>query len=477
MNGYQTRIIEQAHQCGGVTATWRRRGYLFDGATNYLPGSTPRLNAHQIVGEVIDLSKLAFYDYSEFIRIEHEGEVFRVFTNADALRDEMLRIAPEDRAVVEEFIDGVKRWGTFDLPMARAPETLGALGLLIFLARNMRLYLFRRKWGSISIREFAHRFENRSMREMFQQIFPHHEHFAVMAPMAPLGWMNRKAAGYPMGGSLRITELMEERYRSLGGELELDKAVDKILVHDGAAAGVTCADGSSYPADLVVSAADLHETLFELLGRRYVSRSFIEKFDKYQPFSALIQVSLGIDRTFVNEPEKLNLPLIEPLRVGQRTTNHMMVRILGFDPIYAPPGKTVLVVQLRTDDHEFWCDLRARDRNRYRREKERIAKAVVETLDHRFHEIAENVEVQDVATPATYIRYTRLWKGAHQGWAPTPGVIGQPQPKVLPGLKNFYLTGQWLSPAGGIPAVIAMARQVTQIICKRDGIPFVVEDF
>jgi len=477
MNGYRSRILEQAGQCGGVAATWRRGDYLFDGATNYLPGSSPGLNAHRFLREVIDLDRVEFYDYAEFIRIEHGGEVFHVFTDAPALRDEMLRLAPRDGAVIDEFIDAIERWGTFDLPMGRAPETFGVLDGLRFLIDNRDLILFRRKWGGISIAQFAARFESAVMREMFVQIFPHHEHFAVMAPIAPLGWMNRKVAGYPMGGSARITELMERRYRGLGGEIDLRKRVDDILVEDGVASGVTCADGSSYRADLVVSAADLHATLFDLLGGRYTSRRFSRKFERYRPFTALVQVSLGIARTFEGEAEKLNLPLLEPLPLGDHTAADMMVRILGFDPAYAPPGKTAVVVQLRTEDHGYWVELRERDRDRYRAEKDRVAEVVIASLDHRFGDLASRVEVVDVATPATYIRYTSLWKGAHQGWAPTPGVIGRPQPKTLPGLARFYLAGHWLSPAGGIPAVVAMGRQVTQIVCRDDGVPFAAEAF
>jgi len=34
-------------------------------------------------------------------------------------------------------------------------------------------------------------------------------------------------------------------------------------------------------------------------------------------------------------------------------------------------------------------------------------------------------------------------------------------------LDNFYMTGQWVEPGGGVPAVAMSARNVMQIICKR----------
>jgi len=74
MNGYNTHILEMANQCGGVVVTWQRKGYTFDGATNYLPGSSPGFNIHNIIGEILDLRKITFYDYPEFICVEYDHD-------------------------------------------------------------------------------------------------------------------------------------------------------------------------------------------------------------------------------------------------------------------------------------------------------------------------------------------------------------------------------------------------------------------
>jgi len=155
----------------------------------------------------------------------------------------------------------------------------------------------------------------------------------------------------------------------------------------------------------------------------------------------------------------------------------MMVRICNFDPSFAPQGKTAVIVQIRTDDANYWEELRKQNIEKYKSEKERVASLVIDSLEKRFGNIKKNIEVTDVATPATYIRYTNLWKAAHQGWAPTPDIIGRLQPKRITGLNNFYLAGHWVSPAGGIPAVIAVGRHVAQMICKKDRKGFVVKDF
>ena len=45
-------------------------------------------------------------------------------------------------------------------------------------------------------------------------------------------------------------------------------------------------------------------------------------------------------------------------------------------------------------------------------------------------------------------------------------------PRTLPGLKNFYMAGQWVEVGGGIPAVAVSGRNILQVICKADGRKF-----
>jgi len=180
-------------------------------------------------------------------------------------------------------------------------------------------------------------------------------------------------------------------------------------------------------------------------------------------------------RTFEGEAHRILLPFDPPLAVGNDRDIRSMLAILStLDPDFAPPGKSSVVVQIRTHEHACWQSLRESRRSEYDAEKERIAGAVIGALEKRFGDLRSKVEVVDVATPATYVRYTGVWKGSYQGWAPTPDVIGRRIEKTLPGLSGFYMAGQWVDPPGGLPRVIMSGRNLAQIICREDGRPFVV---
>ena len=87
-----------------------------------------------------------------------------------------------------------------------------------------------------------------------------------------------------------------------------------------------------------------------------------------------------------------------------------------------------------------------------------------------FEDIKDKVKVVDVATPATFIRYTHNWQGSYQGWYPSGDLLtAKPLSKTLPGLARFYMIGQWVEPGGGLPIVALAGRNVAQMLCKRDG--------
>ncbi len=84
--------------------------------------------------------------------------------------------------------------------------------------------------------------------------------------------------------------------------------------------------------------------------------------------------------------------------------------------------------------------------------------------------------MRDVATPLTWERYTGNWRGSFEGWLITKETFPPfHMSKTLPGLKDFYMAGQWVEPGGGVPTAAMSGRNVIQILCKRDRKTFVTQ--
>ncbi len=243
----------------------------------------------------------------------------------------------------------------------------------------------------------------------------------------------------------------------------------KILTDNNKASGIELNNGKNYSADMVISAADGYSTIFEMLEGKYTDRKIKNYYQNFLIFPSYLQVSLGAARTFDEAPHHLYFPLDEPLMLGDETIHkYIGVRIFNFDPTLSPENKTVLTVLLPTFNHTYWQELRSKDRSAYKTEKKRIADKIIDALDYKFGKIRSNLEVSDVSTPATVIRYTNNWKGSFEGWMLTPETGMKSIKKTLPGLDHFYMIGQWVQPGGGLPAVLKSGRDVAQIICKKD---------
>ena len=297
--------------------------------------------------------------------------------------------------------------------------------------------------------------------------------FTILGITVQLALYDRKSAGFPAGGSLAFARRIAARYVSLGGQIRYRTRVRNVTVEDDRATGVQLEGGERCEADAVISAADGRWTIYDALEGRYTDTALDELYgeQRLERFESILLVSLGIDRDLPDVPYLWRFPLDEPLIAADGTRyERMEAHVYNYDPSLAPPGKTVLSVTLYTTNDVFWVELRQRDGRAYRRAKDQLARAVIERLDRKLGDIADHVEVIDVATPATFIRYTGNWHGSYQGWYPPADILSAPPlPKELPGLESFYMIGQWVEPGGGLPPVALSGRNAAQIMCKRDG--------
>jgi phytoene dehydrogenase-like protein len=185
-------------------------------------------------------------------------------------------------------------------------------------------------------------------------------------------------------------------------------------------------------------------------------------------------VALGVSGNYDHLPHFFRFPLDEELVSpdGSRYSR-MEVHVYNYDHTMAPAGKTVITVSYYTMEGNFWIDLRDSDRKAYDHQKNHFAQKIIDALDVKVARIKDNIEVTDVITPATYHRYTGNRQGSVQGWLPGKKLTSYSPVKMkLPGLENFYFTGHWAQPGGGLPVAIKTGRDIAQVICHKYKVPF-----
>jgi phytoene dehydrogenase-like protein len=210
-----------------------------------------------------------------------------------------------------------------------------------------------------------------------------------------------------------------------------------------------------------------------MLGGKYVDDAIRKIYREKELFPSYLQVSLGVARDLTGQPAMITRLLNSPLSIDPSTElDRISFRFFHFDPTFAPAGKTAVTSFLPTTNFAYWADLRRTDPAAYRDGKQRVAEAVISVLEKRIPGIRADIEVVDVATPASIIRYTGNWKGSMEGWLIVPGGGFKPLPNTLPGLRRFMMVGQWVMPGGGLPSGPLTARPALKAICKEDHVTF-----
>ena len=471
LNGFVSEIFESHSQPGGLCTSWKIGDYTVDGCLHWLVGSNPDNPIYDLWNELIDMKSIRFYNYEEFFRVrDRQGKEIIGYTDLERLHKELLSKAPEDNILIDEFVNAVRQMSGMKMRMDKAPELYT---LLEKIDENLHYLPYLKtlmRYSRMTIGDFAGQCKNSLLARFFEYSFL--SEMPMLFIMFTFSWLDRKTAGYPIGGSLQFSRLFEKKYLELGGTIHYNSKVKRILTEVSGkqqrALGIELDNEQQFFSDITISAADGCFTIFEMLQGRFVDKRIKHYYSDFSVFPSFLQISLGVAKSFMEMPSTVIIPLEQPFVIDpEKTIENLYYRIVNYDPTLAPEGNTLIICMVKTYNYKYWMDLRNNERDKYKEEKKRISDFYIDILDKELGGIKDNLEMVDVATPATLIRYTHNWKGSVEGWMVTKETGFDSLPKILPGLEDFYMAGQWVEPGGGVPSAFFSGRNLVQVICRK----------
>jgi prolycopene isomerase len=125
---------------------------------------------------------------------------------------------------------------------------------------------------------------------------------------------------------------------------------------------------------------------------------------------------------------------------------------------YSPAGKNTLnlmTLQGYSLWQEFEADYLKGNKGAYRAKKKALADRLIDLAERKLLPgLRDAIEVVEIGTPLTNVRYTRNYRGAVYGWDQTLGNSGRDRVGHKTPIKNLYLAGAWSSPGHGYGAVM-----------------------
>jgi phytoene dehydrogenase-like protein len=465
LNGFDAEIIEMHSITGGQCTAWERKGYRFDYCLHWLVGTRkgPFNDIWRETNAIND--KVEIVDHEVHTKVfADDGREFILYTDLNKWEEYLSKLAPEDTKKIKRMCADMRK-SSFLQPFSDPPGLRKPGQTIASMFRMMPVMILFMKFGRKSCDEYFGKlgFTNESLK-FFLDISYGSRDFSALAFIMMFAWFNQKNAGYLIGGSLPMAKRMTNRYLDLGGKLTVRSRVKKIVVENNMAKGVVLSDNTEIRADYVISAADGHSTIFDMLDGKYLTKKISNAYENWELFTPIVQVSFGINKIIESEVPVETWNINDQLIGRTRTVNGYSIMNYCFDPTMAPEGKSVIVIRFESP-WELWKDI---DTGAYKDEKKKIEKDAKNILEKRYPGISADIEVCDVATPVTDVYYTGVWKGSYEGFLPSSKNLMDNLNPAIPGLKKFYMAGQWLFPGGGLPPAGQSGKWAIQYICKEE---------
>lgn len=470
MNGYDVEIHEAHNLPGGLCTSWKRGDYIIDGCIHWLMDSRPGTGFYRIWQELGVVQGRKMFDHDVFGSVVGlDGRTLHFYTDVDRLEEHLEELSPRDTGAIKDLCGLIRRLASLSNPADKAPELMGRWDRIRAMARMAPYFKDLMKVGDLTLEALGARFTDPLLRGAITNFLPD-KTMTALALFLTLGPMSRRAAGYPLGGSLELARAIEQRLLDLGGRIFYRSRVEKVLERAGRVVGVRLAEGSEVGADYVISAFDMRATLFSLLDGSRVDPLHRDLLETGRHFLPIVQVAFGVGMDFSDEISCIGTAyeLEQPIEIAGRRQSYFNVKNYCYDPSLAPPGKSVVGSGFVTD-WSYWEPL-IRDRVAYDAEKDNIAAFCQERIEHLHPGFASRIEMTDVATPHTFARYTGNWKGTYMTWMLSSEFQRKHRyiPKTVPGLSGFYLASMWTNPPGGVSGGAGVGRGVVQLLCHED---------
>ncbi|HTY58198.1 MAG TPA: NAD(P)/FAD-dependent oxidoreductase [Bacteroidota bacterium] len=480
--GFKALVIEQHDKPGGfATAFARPGGFLFD-VSLHSTTVGERNGVRNLIDGFPEITDVEFLPHPSLFRAIYPDHDIRVPQRDPAAYIGTLSgLFPQDKEAIAGIFADMQGLAQ---DIGRLSAAHGNIDMSRFVEDFPHLARFNGKtWGQM--------LETRVKNPKLQAVISGQWVYYGLPPSKlscfyyALPFMGYLTYGgyYPRGRSQDISNALAKYIEAHKGKILLRSKVDRILTKDGAATGVATADGKEFKSRVVVANTNPFDLFKKMVGDEQVLAGEEAKWKNYSVSLSCFQVFLGLKKDLVKETgitdseiflEPLYDPEAEYAAALSGDVEHGGIGLSLYDNIYhgySPEGKntvSLLALQGYGPWEKFEKDYAAGNKGEYQKEKERMADILIQRVEKALLPgLSKSIEVRDVSTPLTVVRYTGNHRGAIYGWDQTVNNSGNVRVGHGTPIKNLYLAGAWSRPGHGYGAVIPSGLECFSEIMKQ----------
>src|SRR6056297_562460 len=300
--GKSVLVIEQHDKPGGYMTSFRRGDYRFEVSLHAIDGLDPGGLSHEFFHKIGIYDRITPVRLDPLYRTVYPNLTMDVPADADAYARRLKKAFPGEAEGIDDLFAAFNR---IHLAMEAGMHYMRGdvlSGLWGSVRRPRCLHALLRCWDDTAAEMIGRYIRNERLIDVFTQLsgFLGGGPDEVSAPVFAAMWNSYHRDGYyyVKGGSQAIADAMAAVVKENGGRLLLSTRVTKIIVEDGAAAGVRTDDGRQYRSRFVISNANAPDTLFKLVGRNHLPADYVSQVENMEIAASAFVVYLGVDHNY-----------------------------------------------------------------------------------------------------------------------------------------------------------------------------------
>lgn len=469
---FKPLVLEQHSKPGGYATTFERQGFVFD-VSLHSTGVGERNGVHNLIPGFPEITDVEFVPHPILYRAIFPDYDIRVpQKNVRQYIETLIGYFPDEKEGIEGIFEDMRGLLT---DVRKISAARGQVDMSRFAEEYPSLFTNAGKtWGQM----VDARLKNPKLKAIVSSLWgyyglPPSRLSPFYYALPTLGYLE-EGGYYPIGKSQRMSDAFVKFIEGGGGKVKLGARVKEILVKDHAAYAVKTENGEEFTARAVISNASAHETFNKMLGEPEFLKDYLAQLEKYSVSLSSFQVFLGLKKDLISEVGIKDTEIFfNPGYDPDEDYRHMLEADVSggfgltlYDNLYrgySPEGKNTLnILTLQGYDHwkPYEIDYFKGNKAAYRAEKERMANILIDEVEKALLPgLRKAIEVIEIGTPLTNVRYTSNYRGAVYGWDQTLNNSGQTRLSQKTPVKNLYLAGAWTRPGHGYGAVIPSGLQ------------------
>ena len=110
--GFDVTILEQHFTFGGLSTSWSRKGYFFEGGMHWLTGSGEDQPLNKVWKQLGALQENNPIENKEILYsfVDKNGKQINLWRDIEKTRQEFIQYSPEDKNVINTLYNDVKKY-------------------------------------------------------------------------------------------------------------------------------------------------------------------------------------------------------------------------------------------------------------------------------------------------------------------------------------------------------------------------------